>query len=321
MRYFVKLCACSLGLLLLWVVPSQAQSVSNVGLGRSPINLTKGLAENPLNSVRQISRASSWRSPSGVVEAATVLDDLARSRVVYLGETHDSAADHQAQLQILQALHERNPRLAIAMEMFQRPYQVAIDRYLAGEIDEATLQQQTEYDQRWGFPWEYYAPILRFAKANGLPVIALNVPAEITRQVARNGLESLSEGDRQWIPPAAEIQPGDPAYRQMLQEVYDQIHQGRSASSNFENFFMAQVLWDETMAEGVANFAKANPETQIVVLAGEGHIVFGHGIPSRVARRFQVSGVEGIQQRSVILNPEPEMVGEGAIADYFWMEE
>jgi uncharacterized iron-regulated protein len=255
------------------------------------------------------------------VEAATVLDDLARSRVVYLGETHDSAADHQAQLQILQALHERNPRLAIAMEMFQRPYQVAIDRYLAGEIDEATLQQQTEYDQRWGFPWEYYAPILRFAKANGLPVIALNVPAEITRQVARNGLESLSEGDRQWIPPAAEIQPGDPAYRQMLQEVYDQIHQGRSASSNFENFFMAQVLWDETMAEGVANFAKANPETQIVVLAGEGHIVFGHGIPSRVARRFQVSGVEGIQQRSVILNPEPEMVGEGAIADYFWMEE
>jgi len=60
------------------------------------------------------------------------------------------------------------------------------------------------------------------------------------------------------------------------------------------------------------------------VLAGDGHLVYGYGIPSRVARR-----IEGIVQRSVIVNPDDEMELEGVIspthpqgiADYFWLSE
>jgi hypothetical protein len=98
---------------------------------------------------------------------------LQTADVVYLGERHDSAADHAAQLEIIEALHAENPDLAIALEMFQRPFQPVIDRYLAGEITEAELVAQTEYLERWGFPWEFYAPFLRFAQANELPVLAL----------------------------------------------------------------------------------------------------------------------------------------------------
>ncbi|NJN59721.1 MAG: ChaN family lipoprotein, partial [Leptolyngbyaceae cyanobacterium SL_5_9] len=137
------------------------------------------------------------------VQAA--LQDLFQADVVYLGETHDSLTDHQAQLQIIQALHGQNPRMAIALEMFQRPYQSVLDRYLAGEISAVELRQQSEFDQRWGFSWAYYEPILEFAKDNGLPVIALNTPTEITRRVADKGLGGLLESDRQWIPPVSEI--------------------------------------------------------------------------------------------------------------------
>jgi uncharacterized iron-regulated protein len=239
-----------------------------------------------------------------------ILTQLAPAQVIYLGETHDNAADHQSQLDIIQALHQKNSKIAIALEMFQRPAQPLLDQYLAGTLTETQLQQQSEYDQRWGFPWDYYAPILRFAKTHQIPLIALNVPTEITRKVAREGLESLTPSDRQWIPPANQIRTDNTAYREMIQVFYDEIHQGRSASSNFDRFFLAQVLWDETMAQSITDFLQTQPDRQVIVLAGDGHIIYGHGIPSRVARR-----IENVVQRSVIINPDE---GMETAADYFW---
>lgn len=130
-----------------------------------------------------------------------ILADLKTAEIIYLGERHDSQADHQAQLAIIEYLQANNPQIAIAFEMFQRPYQIYLDQYLAGKISENQLREKSEYDQRWGFDWEFYAPILRLAKAKKLPAIALNTPTEITRKVAREGLESLSTSEMTYIPP------------------------------------------------------------------------------------------------------------------------
>ncbi|MBW4658363.1 MAG: ChaN family lipoprotein [Drouetiella hepatica Uher 2000/2452] len=265
--------------------------------------------------------SSPWRSTHGTaLNADIVLEDLVQASVVYLGETHDNPADHQAQLELIQSLHARHDTpIAIALEMFQPPYQVVLDQYLAGAISETELQQRSQYQQRWGFPWEYYAPVLRFAQAQQLPMLALNTPTEITRQVARQGLESLKAGDRQWIPAISEIDLSNAAYRQRIQQVYEAIHQGRSVSGNFDYFFQAQVLWDETMADSIASFLKTHPDYQVIVLVGQGHIAYGDGIPSRVARRMRSS----FQQRSILLNPDDEVLEEGeqgAIADYIWIQ-
>ncbi|NEP10421.1 MAG: ChaN family lipoprotein [Symploca sp. SIO2C1] len=247
-----------------------------------------------------------------------ILEELAKADVVYLGETHNSTLDHKAQLEILEALYQQNPKIAVAMEMFQRPFQEIIDQYLAGKITEAELIEQTEYEQRWGFPWEYYAPLLGFAKAHQLPVLALNTPTEITRKVARQGLESLTAAERQYIPPVSEIHTDNVSYRQMIQEVYEAHAQaGHVNSDGFERFFTTQVLWDETMAQKIAEFYQVNSDYQVVVVAGKGHIVYGYGIPSRVERRLENNQ---LVQRSVLFGvsaDEPSNRGEG-IADYFW---
>ena len=269
--------------------------------------------------------------PSQKVEsAAVVLQDLAKAEVVYLAETHDRLEDHQAQLYILQELHRLRPNLAIALEMFQRPYQPAIDRYLAGNSSEAELQSQTQYQKRWGYPWEFYAPILRFAKQQKLPVVALNTPTEITRKVSRTGLDSLTLAEQQWIPPKSAILLQPEAYRQRIRQIYNEIHAGSGNSANFEKFFLAQVLWDETMAERIAVTLQKRPDTLIVVLVGQGHVIYGDGIPARVARRAGTAGFlrRPLRQRSLLLNPSQEMqkernsaIPEGIvsrIADYFW---
>lgn len=291
-RQIAKVCAWSLGIFFLCTSQTYAESPST-----------------PLQQEQQ------------QLTQQQILQELVKANVVYLGETHNSPEDHKAQLEILQALHQQNPKIAIAMEMFQRPFQEVLDQYLAGKITEAQLVEQSEYDERWGFPWEYYAPILRLAKVNQLPVLALNTPTEVTRKVARSGLESLTTDERQYIPPFSEIRTDNADYRKMAQEVYEQHHQaGQGNSTSFERFFTAQVLWDETMAETIAQFVKANPGYQVVVLAGKSHIVYGYGIPSRLARRLNNNQ---LVQRSVLLgvSQDAQSAGEKAIADYFWQHQ
>lgn len=252
------------------------------------------------------------------VNLEQILPDLASAKVIYLGETHNNLEDHQAQLRMIQGLYEQNPKIAIAMEMFQRPYQISLDRFIKGEISEAELIEQTEYNQRWGFPWENYANVLRFAQRNKLPVLALNTPTEITRKVAREGLESLTKAEQKLIPNSAEIDLNPPEYREMLLNIYQQHHHGgKSNSADFERFFLAQVLWDETMADAIATFIKNNPDYQVIVLAGEGHIIYNYGIPSRVQRRLQNLN---LIQRSVIFQSKDEELietkSDRAIADF-----
>lgn len=242
---------------------------------------------------------------------------LLNADVVYLGEQHDRAADHAAQLEIVEALYAEHPDMAIALEMFQRPFQPVIDRYLAGEISETELVAQSEYEQRWGFPWEYYAPILRFAKDNQIPVLALNAPSEVVRQVAQSGLDSLRDEDFRYIPPLSAIDTSNEDYRAFVQTAFGS--HSSHGSFNFDHFFAAQVVWDETMAETIANFKQSSPDAVVVVLAGSGHVVYGYGIPDRVARRLG----ESLQQVKVLLNvprdAQPQASDE--IADVLWYSE
>ncbi len=242
---------------------------------------------------------------------ADILQAIAPAQVVYLAETHTDFADHAAQLEIVQALDEQG-NVAIALEMFQRPFQPALEAYLAGTLTEAALIAESEYDTRWGYDWEFYAPILRYAKANQIPLIALNAPAEVTRQVAKEGLENLAGEALAYIPPIADINTDDPAYKGWISEIFTR-HGGAANSLDFDNFFAAQVLWDETMADGIAQQLATDPARQVIVLVGEGHIAYGYGIPSRVKRRMPE-----VAQVSLQLVAENEEI-EPEVADFAWI--
>jgi uncharacterized iron-regulated protein len=225
-----------------------------------------------------------------VVDTAAVggmdalLDALAGKRVIYIGESHDRYEDHLNQLRIIRGLHERGRDLAIGMEFFQQPFQPVLDAFTTGEIGEAELLKQSEYFERWRFDYRLYRPILRFALEEGIPLIALNLPKEITDQVGDGGITSLTEAQAAQIP--AELDRGDEVYRERLEAVFA-LHP-KEDDADFEHFLEVQLLWDEGMAERAAEYLKAHPEKTLVVLAGTGHVEYGRGIPRRVARRVAV---------------------------------
>jgi uncharacterized iron-regulated protein len=244
-----------------------------------------------------------------------IINQLQTAKVVYLGEIHDRESDRQQQLAIIQTLFDRNSRIAIGLEMFQRQMQPVLDRYLAGKITADELRQQSEFDRRWGYKWASYLPILEFAKAHRLPTIALNTPTEITRKASKTGLESLTKAELEYIPPLDQIDRSNLKYQQMILGSYQQ-HAGivSISSKSFDRFYTAQLLWDETMADRVANFATQNPDRQTIVIAGRAHILYGYGIPDRVMRRM---GKSKFSQKTVLLTHDHDRI-EPQPADFIW---
>lgn len=214
-----------------------------------------------------------------------LLDRIADRRVIFVGESHDRYEDHLNQLAIIQGLHARGKSLAIGMEFFQQPYQSAVDAYIAGTLDEAEFLRQTQYFDRWRFDYRLYRPILRFAREQGIPVIALNLEAELTRRVGEVGIDGLTPEERARIP--ADIERDDPSYRERLEAVFA-MHPSERAQ-DLEHFIEVQLLWDEGMAERAARYLKEHPDRTLVVLAGSGHVEYGYGIPKRLTRRLDVS--------------------------------
>ncbi len=266
---------------------------------------------NAFFSIRDRTIAVPATKTEFTVQQREIIEQLQTAKIVYVGEIHDRTGEGKQQLGIIQALFQHQPRLAIGMEMFQRPAQPFLDRYLAGKITEVELRQQTEFDLRWGYSWENYLPLLKFAKANRLPVIALNTPTEITRKVAKQGLESLEGQDFQYIPPIDLIDLSNTQYQARILASYQEHAKNASINSkSFHRFYAAQVLWDETMAARIADFVTQQPDYQVIVLAGQAHILYGHGIPDRVRRRLGPQ----FTAKTLILHPD----GNANSTDFIW---
>jgi aminopeptidase N len=210
-----------------------------------------------------------------------VIDGAAGKKIVYVGEYHDRFSHHTVELDIIKGLYMKDQKLAVGMEMFQRPFQKTLDDYIKGAIDEREFLKNTEYFKRWGFDYNLYKPILDFARTRKLPVVALNLRREITEKVSKGGMDSLSEEEKKEIPPQMDFSDDD--YRDQLKEVFEQ-HTG-SGERDFDFFYESQVLWDETMAMSIDEYLRKNPDHRMVVLAGGGHVSYGSGIPKRAFRR------------------------------------
>ncbi|MBI5777945.1 MAG: ChaN family lipoprotein [Planctomycetes bacterium] len=216
-----------------------------------------------------------------------MIAEAIKSNIIYVGETHDNVLHHQMQEKVLRAVVDKNGqtrKIALAMEMFQRPYQSFLDDYTAGKISEPELLRKTEYYTRWSFDWSMYQPMVNLARTNGFKVVAMNAPAEISRKVARNGLKSLTAEERKLLP--EKIDTADKNHRDYITERF-KAHSGMGM--NFENFYESQCIWEDTMADSVAGFFRAlGPDAangHEVVVVGGGHIIYRFGIPARAKWR------------------------------------
>jgi uncharacterized iron-regulated protein len=227
--------------------------------------------------------------PTGIlVTPEQMLAVAGDARIVYVGETHDNPASHRLELQLLRGLADRHPgKLALGMEMFSRSQQPALDRWVAGELDERAFLKESRWFANWKMDFAYYRDLLVFARDRHIPVIALNAEKSLVEAVRRKAPDQLSAMERARLP---EMDLNDPYQRATAVAIFGEHSHGGML---VDGFVRAQTLWDETMADSVAGYltSPAGEERHLLVVAGGNHVNYGFGIPRRVFRRLPASYV------------------------------
>jgi uncharacterized iron-regulated protein len=141
-------------------------------------------------------------------------------------------------------------------------------------------------------------------------MIGLNIPREITQQVARNGFASLTPEQTGELPPVT--CNVDPAYMDFIRRSFG-VH--AHGDMEFTYFCEAQIVWDTAMAWQLLTFLKEHPTCRVVVLAGNGH-AWKRGIPEQIQRQSSVP-------HRVILPEQPGRLDRAGVtledADYLWL--
>ena len=73
---------------------------------------------------------------------------------------------------------------------------IALDRWIAGELSEADFLVAVDRRRVWTFDPQLYMPIFNFARMHRIPMIALNVDRDTVRAVNEKGYDALAADQR-----------------------------------------------------------------------------------------------------------------------------
>jgi uncharacterized iron-regulated protein len=210
--------------------------------------------------------------------------NLAINPLVYVGEEHDNLSSHALQLKVLMALMNRHPgQVALGMEMFTPEHQPALDQWVAGDLTEKEFLRASKwYEGGWGSDFDLYADLLEYCRDKHIPIIGLNIDRELGRKVSMTPLADIDQETRDRLP---EMDMQDPYHSAMVQAIFGDHAGGANMLASFRR---RQNVWDEAMAQSVADYMQKHADMHLMVIAGGWHINYDFGIPRRVFRRHPI---------------------------------
>ncbi|QGY39615.1 PDZ domain-containing protein [Pseudodesulfovibrio cashew] len=202
---------------------------------------------------------------------------------ILIGEGHTNGCDHNIQQRVLAALAASDAPPAVGLEMVSVDMQPVLNDFCKGQVEVDGLEEELQWSTRWGYPFSLFRGLFELAQRHSLPVAGLNVPTQVTRKIAREGMDALTDEERAFLP--SEIVPPSNDQVAFLDEVFAQ-HEARNAADPVqrERFHLVQSIWDSKMAEEAVRLRKQY-EWPVLVIAGGGHVENGWGIARRI-RRF-----------------------------------
>jgi uncharacterized iron-regulated protein len=237
---------------------------------------------------------------------AQALAKLKKNRIILVGEHHSNKQHHQAQLSVIRALNDAGLQVAVGLEMFRNDSQPDLDRWISGDLDEKDFEKI--FDDNWGYPWPAYRMIFEYARNYKIPMIGLNVPREITRQVSREGFKSLSQKQKGKLAEVSCIV--DQQYMNYIRKAFGGHAHGQL---NFIYFCEAQLVWDSAMAIYSLDYLKRHPDAVVVILTGTGHAQKG-AVPRQIRARSNLPyavilpEISGSIDRDTISNKDADYI-------------
>ncbi|RME67567.1 MAG: hypothetical protein D6778_03090 [Nitrospirae bacterium] len=204
-----------------------------------------------------------------------MIDKLTTADIIIIGELHNNQRHHENQLRIIKAIHQRHPSIAIGLEMFPAESQKILDDWLGGRISDNEFIKH--YYRVWAMPWPLYRDIFFFAKENQIPLLGLNVPERIAREIAKKGFQALSTDVKRSLPVSS--CPVDEQYMDFIRRALKMHKKG----VDFQYFCEAQKIRDIVMAHNAVNYLRSHPGEKMLILAGGGH-AWRPGLPREIEK-------------------------------------
>jgi uncharacterized iron-regulated protein len=213
---------------------------------------------------------------------AKMIQEMKTSRIVYVGETHNSLPIHDLQARIVEALYEQDRSLCIGLEMFPVTVQDVLTKWSLGYMTEEEFVREAQWYINWNFNFAFYRRVFLFAKENKIPIMALNAPREIITKIRMQGWDALSDADKAIVPKPDLTHP---EHRQLIRAIFEGMdipHQMRGAGLDmmFEGLYRSQSAWDHVMAANAVKDVNRE-QRKMVVLVGSGHLIYNLGINMR----------------------------------------
>ncbi|NVL89722.1 MAG: ChaN family lipoprotein [Desulfobacterales bacterium] len=238
--------------------------------------------QSPYRELSSLKEGDIIHIPTGVkITKEQLINMLTGTRIIYVGEVHDNINSHKVQMEILKALTKRHPKkIAVGIEMLKRSSQESADQWTSGKIDEKDFVKI--WLKNWSNDFQYYRSILHYIRENKIPLIALRAPGDWLERVKKAESADQPKDNEEEFP---QMDFQDPYHRAHIKAVFGKHPMG---GQSFESFYRVQVLWDESMAESIAEYLQGEhgQDKQMLIFAGSHHIQYGFGIPRRVFRRI-----------------------------------
>ena len=211
-----------------------------------------------------------------IIRWGQMMQEVKDKKIILIGGLSEEPKHHKYPLRIIKGLYEQGLPIAIGLELFKASDQPTLDNWVAGHL---TLDQfLTVYSASWPDSWALYKDILHFAKDGNIPLIGLNVPPDIPRNVANKGYASLSKEETRQLPPGMTCNV-DETYMEFIKRTYSV----RSSGKDFNNFCEAQMVWDNAMALHALQYLEKHPQSTVIIFSATDH-AWKRAIPRQIER-------------------------------------
>jgi hypothetical protein len=154
---------------------------------------------------REINK-SNWQA----LDKRHLFSRLKQADVVVFGDFH---AQKQSTRGFLRILRKMKGPLVIGVECLRSADQPAIDSYLAGELSEKDFLGKVAWKKHWGFPWDNYKSLFKWAQQNKIKIYGIN---------ASTNMKSLHERDAFSAKTIREVHEKNKGYKIFVQ--YGDLH-------------------------------------------------------------------------------------------------
>ncbi len=253
-----------------------------------------------------------------IITPEKLAERLSDAGILFVGESHTNLDYHNVQLRVIQELRRSGREVLIGLEMFPYTRQASLDAWIDGLYTEQGFVKLADWYTYWGYRWEYYRDIFRYARDNGIRMYGINTPRNVVKAVRKKGFNNLTQEEAKHIP--HEVKPVTDDQRRMYKSFFeddDRLHMSEEA---LDGMLRAQTVWDATMGwNSLQALQNHGGESAImVVLIGSGHVTYGLGAERQIAPYYEGRIASLIPQEIIDDKDQPVTTVRASYANFLW---